>query len=603
MATVEDVMRRLLLLEQETLNLRAEAAQARQEAAQANQRAAVSDQVVQRLTLLPGEVAAAIAAATRAARPGRQLVDPKGLGKPPFFTGNESEFAVWCRKTENSVLSVYPEAVELMRAAVDSQKEVNIEEFQTDMGMPKEIIDEVNAQVYSVMMALTSNEPFDIVVGAGAGNGLETWRRLHRRYDPGTVGRSRGMLRDILSPAKSNIESLRHNVEKLEEKIRRYCERRDASGGKMTLNEDIRMASLEALLPDDLEKHVQLNRGRLTTYETLRGEVVMYAEARGTSVKPPRESRHDDPMDTSSMMKGKAKGKGKKGDGKGKGSGAGSDKECYNCGKKGHFSKDCWAPKKVETAQKTQLECYNCNKKGHMAKDCWVKSNAKGKGKGGKGKETARKSTNALEDETPEPEKEVGMLDMFDVGAMEKEPIDATSWVKINLDTGAARTVFPENVKYGERKEEKVVNFKTATGEVVPSSGGLVLIARDEWGRRTRCTGALAPVHKPLLAAGQVTDKGNSVWLSGDRGYIVEKGSYVQKCVQKAFDEAMKETSGRGTLEVYKENGIYNLYMQVDVTAERSEPGVTLDLSAGASQGSRVDPRAPGGFQRQGRSL
>ena len=369
MTTVEDVMRRLLLLEQETLNLRAEAAQARQEAAQANQRAAVSDQVVQRLTLLPGEVAAAITAATRAVRPARQLVDPKGLGKPPFFTGNESEFAVWCRKTENYVLSVYPEAVELMRAAVDSQKEVNIEEFNADMDVPKEIIDEVNAQVYSVMMALTSNEPFDIVVGAGAGNGLETWRRLHRRYDPGTVGRSRGMLRDILNPGKSNVENLRHNVEKLEEKIRRYCERRDASGVRMTLNEDIRMASLEALLPDDLEKHVQLNRGRLPTYETLRGEVVMYAEARGTSVKPPRESRPDDPMDTSSMMKGKAKGKGKKGDSKGKG--VGSDKECYNCGKKGHFAKDCWAPaKKVETTQKTQVECYNCGKKGHMAKDC-----------------------------------------------------------------------------------------------------------------------------------------------------------------------------------------------------------------------------------------
>eukprot|EP00971_Amphidinium_carterae_P133980 2654880-Amphidinium_carterae.1 len=41
------------------------------------------------------------------------------------------------------------------------------------------------------------------------------------------------------------------------------------------------MASLEALLPEDLEKHVQLQRARLDTYAKLREEVVLYAEARG----------------------------------------------------------------------------------------------------------------------------------------------------------------------------------------------------------------------------------------------------------------------------------------------------------------------------------
>ena len=107
MATVEEVMRRLQILEQETMNLRAEAVQARQEAAQANQRAAMSDQVVHRLTALPGEVAAAITAASKANRATRQLTDPRGLGKPPNFAGDENQFAMWCRKTENYVLSVY----------------------------------------------------------------------------------------------------------------------------------------------------------------------------------------------------------------------------------------------------------------------------------------------------------------------------------------------------------------------------------------------------------------------------------------------------------------------------------------------------------------
>ena len=100
------------------------------------------------------------------------------------------------------------------------------------------------------------------------------------------VGRSRGLLREILNPGRAKTENLRHAVQMLEEMFLKYCERRDTQGDKLTLKDDIRMANLKALLPDDLEKHVQLNRGRLATYKILRGEVVLYAEARGTSHNP-----------------------------------------------------------------------------------------------------------------------------------------------------------------------------------------------------------------------------------------------------------------------------------------------------------------------------
>ena len=50
-------------------------------------------------------------------------------------------------------------------------------------------------------------------------------------------------------------------IEKMEDLVRRYCSRRDAQGNAHKLAEDIRMSSLvEALLPDDLKKHVQLNQ-------------------------------------------------------------------------------------------------------------------------------------------------------------------------------------------------------------------------------------------------------------------------------------------------------------------------------------------------------
>ena len=47
--------------------------------------------------------------------------------------------------------------------------------------------------------------------------------------------------------------------------MRRYTRRRDArSGQRHTLAEDIRMAALEALLPEELERHCQLQRSRWT---------------------------------------------------------------------------------------------------------------------------------------------------------------------------------------------------------------------------------------------------------------------------------------------------------------------------------------------------
>ena len=47
--------------------------------------------------------------------------------------------------------------------------------------------------------------------------GLEASRRLHRRHEPGTAGRSHGLLSEILNPSKSTIDNLRPNVEELEE--------------------------------------------------------------------------------------------------------------------------------------------------------------------------------------------------------------------------------------------------------------------------------------------------------------------------------------------------------------------------------------------------
>ena len=49
------------------------------------------------------------------------LVDPKGLGKPPMFSGKEEHIYVWTKKIENYVSGVFPNVCGALAFAAESQ--------------------------------------------------------------------------------------------------------------------------------------------------------------------------------------------------------------------------------------------------------------------------------------------------------------------------------------------------------------------------------------------------------------------------------------------------------------------------------------------------
>ena len=49
---------------------------------------------------------------------------------------------------------------------------------------------------------------------------------------------------------------------------------------KDKLDDEIKLAGLESLVPEELEKHLILNSNRLRTFEEARLEVVTYVEAK-----------------------------------------------------------------------------------------------------------------------------------------------------------------------------------------------------------------------------------------------------------------------------------------------------------------------------------
>ena len=82
----------------------------------------------------------------------RMLVDQKGLGKPPVFSGREEDFFVWPKRVENYVSGVFPNARGALSFAVESQDAVTA--TAVALGVPEleaEMSTEIDGQLFKVL--------------------------------------------------------------------------------------------------------------------------------------------------------------------------------------------------------------------------------------------------------------------------------------------------------------------------------------------------------------------------------------------------------------------------------------------------------------------
>ena len=147
------------------------------------------------------------------------------------------------------------------------------------------------------------------------------------------------------------------------------------------------------------------------------------------------------------------------------------------------------------------------------------------------------------------------------------------------MDTGAGSTVWPAGVDYGrDLPATSTKRFRTATGEVIDGGRLCRGTGRTEYGQDLAFGGCGAPVRKPLLSVGELTDKGNAALMIGDRGFLLTKGSPALPALGKAFSQAASKSGYAGVVELGKKNGIYNLWVQHDVV-----PDGARDLCASSS--------------------
>ena len=144
--------------------------------------------------------------AMKEVKPAKSLVDNKAIGKPTVFRSKEPEFQQWSMKFLGFVSGIWPQARAVLEWAAESETSLTNEQIKrvwcddADEIEKIEDIDDMSQQIQSALISLLEGEAGDLVVGATEGGGLESWRKITRRFDPFTVGRSRNMLQAILNP-------------------------------------------------------------------------------------------------------------------------------------------------------------------------------------------------------------------------------------------------------------------------------------------------------------------------------------------------------------------------------------------------------------------
>ena len=222
---------------------------------------------------------------------------------------------------------------------------------------------------------------------------------------------------------------------------------------------------------------------------------------------------------------------------------------------------------RARTRTRHSVECWNCGKRGQYSKDCWSKKNTN-KG-GSKGKHKPKNADAHNLDSKPsiaEPEVEIDEFSMTYLNVdtlQESEKMRGSEWIKIGVDTGAGKTAWPQSITYGTTiPGDSDLTFRTASGELVQGGKRMHVVGCDDSGSQLRVRGLQAPVCKPLLSVGEYTTMGGVTVLYGDKGYMFHKGSNVAKKIDAWIQKELRDSQYRGCTVACKENNVYNIYMK-----------------------------------------
>ena len=190
----------------------------------------------------------------------------------------QEDFQQWSKETKAFFAGMIKDSEMMLEWASDQTTEItktaiDLEFLPTDMneGRGVQNLEFILQQMHTMLMDITSGEANDMV-NHSRKNPLEALRRQQERYDPSSGVKKINILRKISSPGRCSLQELQAGFERWES----YVERYEKMKGKM--NDEIKPACLEALVPEELENQLIFNSNHLGTLEDARCEVVTYME-------------------------------------------------------------------------------------------------------------------------------------------------------------------------------------------------------------------------------------------------------------------------------------------------------------------------------------
>ena len=332
MSRTEELLARLV-------NLENEAAQARQRQGSAEQALAAAQQRIQQLS-----------AGGSAPTPSIGVIDTRTLGKPKTFTGQPAEWTTWQFTFKAFACATHARMRDVFELATRKGSDPVINSDTTVE------LQSLSTQLYYMLVMMLSDQALEIVRNSPGGVGAEVWRKLLWDYEPGVGIRYRALLHSLLKRrfGQHDETDLAREIESFERDNSKYEQQ-----SSDLISDAIKHGIVcGGMAQQGLKQHIDLSNSRSSTHKALRDEIINYSRARRMWTDP--KAMQVDAVHVNVNQERQVDGSGARSD-KGKSSKGGKVKS-----KKGGKGKE----RGEKAATKFDGEGRYCLKRGHKKSDC-----------------------------------------------------------------------------------------------------------------------------------------------------------------------------------------------------------------------------------------